>query len=215
VSERYGPCTVSATARPLRADAARNLDRILVAAREVFGERGLDAGVDEIARRAGVGKGTVYRRFPSKDDLMWAVVQATFAEMLADALAAGAEPDGERGLRRFLERTLSLQIEHRAFLESASEWFAGTDRSRRLHDELLAALTPLVRRAQAEGAVREDLEPADLPIVIHMLASVTQPLPKGDLTPQARERYFALVFDALRPAGARSPLPGSPYDPFC
>jgi AcrR family transcriptional regulator len=198
----------------LRADAARNLDRILLAAREVIGERGLDAGVDEIARRAGVGKGTLYRRFPSKDDLVWAVVEATAAELVADAREARAQPDAEGGLERFIRRAVALQMEHRAFFESASEWFAGTDRSRELHAQLLAVIEPLVRRAQAQGAIRPDLEPGDVQILLHMLGSVTRPLPKGDLSPQARERYLALVFDALRPAGPRDPLPGTAYDPF-
>src|SRR3954452_6589471 len=203
------------TGRPLRADAARNLDRILVAAREVFAERGIDAGVDEVARRAGVGKGTLYRRFPSKDDLLWAVVDATFEELLATTASCCAEADAGAGLRRFLEQVVLLQSEHQALFESAAEWFAGNPRMRELHERLVDAIGPLVRRAQEDGAVRPDLDPRDVPVVAHMLASVTQPLAKGDLSPSARERYAALIFDALRPAGPRDALPGAPHDPYC
>ena len=205
----------ASTTRALRADAARNLDRIVQAAREVFAERGMEAGMDEVARRAGVGKGTLYRRFPSKDDLMWAVVEHTFAELLEQTRQAADHPDPAVGLRDFLAAALELQARHQAFFESAAEWFAGTARSRELHEQLLEVTGPLVRRGQAAGAVRGDLRAEDLPIVVHMLASVTQPLPKGDLSPKARERYLALMFDALRPAGPREPLPGEPYDPYC
>src|ERR687884_292227 len=89
-------------ARPLRADAARNRDRVLQAARDAFAQAGLDVGVEEIARRAGVGKGTLYRRFPTKEALVQAIVQDRLDELEAIAARCQAVPDAGEGFAQFL-----------------------------------------------------------------------------------------------------------------
>src|SRR6185436_6544187 len=101
--------------RPLRADAARNRARLLVAAKEVFAARGLDATMDEVARRAGVGVGTAYRRFRNRDDLIAALFEERlddFMRLLDEALA---DADPWAGLRGFLERSMEMQAEDRGF----------------------------------------------------------------------------------------------------
>src|SRR3954453_17931999 len=98
------------TDRPLRADAERNRERILDAAREAFAEDGLDVGLHEIARRAGVGGGTVYRRFPDKQELIEALFEDRIAEVLGIAEEALAEEDGWTGLEHFLRRSCALKV---------------------------------------------------------------------------------------------------------
>src|SRR3954468_15807059 len=98
------------TDRPLRADAERNRERILAAAREAFAEDGLDVGLHQIAKRAGVGVGTVYRRFPEKDQLVEALFEDRIDEVLGIAEAALAEDDAWTGLEHYLYRTCELQV---------------------------------------------------------------------------------------------------------
>src|SRR3954453_23007867 len=99
--------------RPLRADAERNRERILAAARAVFAEEGLDAGLHEIAKRAGVGVGTVYRRFPEKEQLIEALFEDRIEDVIAIASEALAHADGWSGLEPFLHRTCELQVADR------------------------------------------------------------------------------------------------------
>src|SRR4051794_15126828 len=111
----------------LRADAARNLERIECAARDVFGERGLDASMDEVARRAGVGKGTLFRRFPTKDALIVAVLMGFQREvdaMVADALA---EPTPFDGLRRFMADFVRMQSRNAGFFDLVAARHADLD----------------------------------------------------------------------------------------
>src|SRR3954466_15110906 len=95
--------------RPLRADAARNRARLLAAAKTVFAERGLDATMDEVARRAGVGVGTAYRRFRNRDDLIAALFEERLDEFMEILDTALADPDPWRGLSAFLERWMEMQ----------------------------------------------------------------------------------------------------------
>src|SRR3954466_14337618 len=118
-SDTVGPVTVSA-AHPLRADAQRNLERILEAARAAFAERGLDVGVEEIARRAGVGKATFFRRFPSKDALVLAVLEGFVEQVEAAADRAVAAEDPMEGLRVFLMENMSLQAHNTAFFDAVA-----------------------------------------------------------------------------------------------
>src|SRR6187551_3752942 len=103
--------------RPLRADAERNRRRILVAAAEVFAKRGLDAGLDEIARHAGVGTGTVYRRFPDKALLIDALFESRIDSLLEVARTALARPDAWDGLVHFLEKSIEMQQADRGLKE--------------------------------------------------------------------------------------------------
>ncbi|HYA08335.1 MAG TPA: helix-turn-helix domain-containing protein [Gaiellaceae bacterium] len=141
----------------LRADAQRNLDRVLEAACECFAEQGVDVSVDEIARRAGVGHGTVFRRFPSKDALLSAVVLRPVRELTAAAESALEEPDAGAAFDRFFRRAVELYAENRALVEGFGRCLET--------DEVAAmevAVGRLVRRAQRAGALRSDVTARDV-----------------------------------------------------
>jgi AcrR family transcriptional regulator len=168
----------------LRADAQRNLDRLLGAASECFAERGLEVSVDEIARRAGVGHGTVFRRFPTKDALVTAVVLHELEGLVAATDAALADPDPGSGFEQFFRAVAAAYGRNRALID-------GLDR----YDEMpqlvafKSAARGLVRRAQKAGAVRRDLDADDV------LALVP-----------AASRYPDVILAGLRPPGARTGL---------
>ncbi|HEX5117984.1 MAG TPA: helix-turn-helix domain-containing protein [Pseudonocardiaceae bacterium] len=189
--------------RPLRADAARNAERIVRAARAAFAESGTDVALDEVARRAGVGVATLYRRFPSKDDLIQAVVEWRYAEQVEPVLAGAlADPDPWRGMVATLDAALTVAAEEHATIKAARD-------PRRLVDAIMARffteLATIVRRGQDAGQIRADLTPADLPPLVFMLISMLRLTEPGGTE---WRRYLVLVLDALRPASA-SPLPHS------
>src|SRR4051794_14326066 len=118
---RVGSAEMDAPARPLRADAARNRTRVLDAARTAFAEAGLDVGVEEIARRAGVGKGTLYRRFPTKE----ALVRAIFEDILDELEQVSCDTDGEQDPRaafgRFLSEAARMQASNQGFYDVVAQ----------------------------------------------------------------------------------------------
>ena len=142
--------------RRLRADAARNSERLVRAAREVFAEQGPDARLDEIARRAGVGVATLYRRFPDKAVLVRAVLDQALHERVAPFIEeAEQEEDAGSGLIAVLDATMSLLASEYNTLSAAGDLGVLTMDSR---DSFLEQIMGLVRRAQQEGTVRDDLE---------------------------------------------------------
>jgi AcrR family transcriptional regulator len=136
----------------LRADAQRNLEALLGAAGDCFSEQGIHASVDEIARRAGVGHGTVFRRFPTKDALLEAVLAQELDRMLVLADAAAAEPDAGAAFERFFRAAAEAYGRNRALLETV-------ERCKELPQmtALEQASEALVRRAQEAGVLRRDL----------------------------------------------------------
>jgi AcrR family transcriptional regulator len=178
--------------RPLRADAARNAERILRAAREVYGEQGPDAPIEAIARRAGVGERTLYRRFPTKGDLVRAALDQSIAEDLSPVIERARRADDPlRGLTDLIEAAVSLGARDHHILAAARK--AGsltTDVSAELND----ALGDLTRRAQQAGQVRPDVVADDLPRIVVMLNSVLWTM---DLGSDGWRRYIALMLDAI------------------
>ncbi|NKQ54939.1 helix-turn-helix transcriptional regulator [Amycolatopsis sp. K13G38] len=145
---------------PLRADARRNRARVLAAAQEAFADEGLSVPLDEIARRAGVGAGTVYRHFPSKESLFEAVVLdgvERLSEQARERLTA-AEPGP--AFFEFIEIVAEQAMLNKALCEALES--AGGSLSHTPHTDFRALFGELLRRAQAAGAVRQDLEPEDL-----------------------------------------------------
>jgi AcrR family transcriptional regulator len=194
--------------RRLRADAARNVERILRAAREVYGELGADAPIEAVARRAGVGERTLYRRFPTKADL----VQAALDQIIAEDIAAAIEDarrtvDPLRGLAQLIEATIALAAREHHLLTAAYRFGSLTpDISTPLNE----ALAELARRAQQAGLVRPELVADDLPRLIAMLHSLIWTM---DATSDGWRRYVALILDAIS-TGERQPLPpAAAYEP--
>jgi AcrR family transcriptional regulator len=194
----------------LRADAQRNLVRVLDAAREVFAEQGIDAPVIEIAERAGVGVATIFRRFPTKDDLLAAVVGQRTTQLIEAADAALEQSDPEAALRRFMETAAAMQISDRCWCDATGTDLFDREGLRELIDVLVAKMDALLSRAQASGHVRADLRALDLPVLLTGVAK--SGLMLEDAAPGAWKRYLAIVFDGLRPEAAR-PLPRRPLSP--
>jgi AcrR family transcriptional regulator len=187
--------------RPLRADAARNAERILRAARDVYGELGPEAPIEAIARRAGVGERTLYRRFPTKAELVRAALDQGIAEDLTPAIErARAATDPLEGLAQLIDAAISLGAREHSLLTAARR--AGSLTSD-VSTEVIAALTELADRGRRAGVIRSDLAPADLPRILAMLYSVLQTMDPGS---DGWRRYVALMLDSIS-AGERRPLP--------
>jgi AcrR family transcriptional regulator len=191
------PPACAGPVRPLRRDAARNRQRVLKAASEVFTQRGLDVSLDEVARHAGVGVGTVYRRFRTKEDL----VEALFVQRI-DAVAALAEeaakaPDPWSGLVGFLEEAAEMLVGDSGLRQLLMFATYGGDRVWYARQRNAPLVTRLVERVQAAGQLRSDLQPTDIPFILFMLAEATQFA--RQVSPEIWRRYLALVLDGLRP----------------
>jgi AcrR family transcriptional regulator len=195
---------VSTAERPLRKDAERNRQRILVAAAELFGERGLHVTLDAVAERAGVGVGTVYRRFPDKEALIEALFEERIDEVRAIADAACAIPDPWDALVFFFDKAVAMHGDDRALKELVFSTAHGQDRVARARDRIAPVVTRLVERAQASGQLREDVAVTDVPMIQLMLTAVMEYA--GDVAPELWRRYLAIVLDGLR-AGAAAPTP--------
>jgi AcrR family transcriptional regulator len=188
--------------RPLRRDAERNRQKILSAAAEVIAERGLDATLDDVARQAGVGVGTVYRRFRGKEALAEALFDERLGTLAAIAEHALADPDPWAGLVHYLEQAAELltgDLGLRQILTSATLRHGQASHARARMEPVV---TRLVERAQAAGAVRADLRATDIPLTLFMIAAVadyTRPV-----RPATWRRYLALFLDSL-PAGRAAP----------
>lgn len=187
--------------RPLRADAARNVERILRAAREVYSELGPDAPVEAVARRAGVGERTLYRRFPTKADLVLAALEQSIAEDLTPVIdSARLAKDPLRGLTQLIEAAISLGAREHHLLTAARR--AGSLTSD-ISVSLNAALGELARAGQRAGSIRADLVTDDLPRLVAMLFGVLSTMDAGS---DGWRRYVALVVDAIS-VNDHQPLP--------
>jgi AcrR family transcriptional regulator len=183
--------------RPLRADARRNRERVLEAARELFAASGIAVPLDEIAARAGVGPGTVYRHFPTKEALFEAVTAARLRDLVGFAEALGAAEDPAAAFDGFLDRLTEEAAAKRNLPEAFTA--SGTDGLAPVLAELHGALGVLLRRAQRVGAVRPEIGVPDLLVLLKALLQAAGESPD----PTALDRIAAVVRDGLRPpAGA-------------
>ncbi|MCW2771561.1 MAG: TetR family transcriptional regulator [Aeromicrobium sp.] len=189
-------------ARPLRADAARNRALILETAAEVFAEHGLDAGYDEIARRAGIGVGTVYRRFPERSELVRALFETRVEEIVAIAEEAESNEDAWAGLAYFLEKALERQVVDRGLKEVMASTIQDGEHLSIGRERLGPIIEGMVARAQAAGAMRSDVESTDLGVQLMLMSSISTPA-----QPDLWRRYLALFLDGLRARPDLSPLP--------
>jgi AcrR family transcriptional regulator len=183
-------------ARPLRKDAERNRQRILDAAQELFTERGLGVTLNDIAHHADVGVGTVYRRFPDKQQLIDALFDEHIGEIVTLAEEALADPDPWQGLVGFLERGLDLQACNRGLKELLHDRPEGSALVERARDRLLPLVGELVEHARDAGALRADVQPQDLPLIQMMIGEVIDRTRHVD--PELWRRYLELVLRGLR-----------------
>jgi AcrR family transcriptional regulator len=195
--------------RPLRADAARNRERILAAASEVFARRGLDATLDDVAERAGVGVGTVYRRFPNKDALVEALFEKEITRIIDLAVAAGETDDPWEGLVWFLEHATAMQIDDLGLRDVLLHSEYGRERVALAKERIEPAVGVLVERARRDGSLRSDFVTADVPIVELMLSTVA--LYTGEIDPDLWRRYLGIMLDGMvARRSSHRPLPPGP-----
>jgi AcrR family transcriptional regulator len=195
------------TPRPLRKDAELNRQRILAAAGELFAEAGLHVTLDAVAERAGVGVGTVYRRFPDKEALIDALFEDRIDAVGAIAEQACAMQDPWAGLVFFFERAISLHGEDRALKELVFSSTHGRDRVAQARGKLKPIVSRIVGRAQEAGELRADIDITDVPLIQLMLTAVMEYT--DDVSTDAWRRYLAIVLDGLRTGGAQTPLPAA------
>ena len=193
------------SAPPLRADAERNRQRLIAAAKDLFATRGLDVTLDDIARHAGVGTGTAYRRFPNKDALIDALMVDRIGELAQIARDCLEVPDPWRALTGYFERALALQAADRGLKEVLFSSGRGRERSNQARQQIAPVVTKLVRRAVEAGAVRSDFAVSDVPLINFMLNTVVDF--GRDIEPDLYKRYLAIVFDGMRPRDDLEPLP--------
>jgi AcrR family transcriptional regulator len=187
--------TVSEAERPLRADARRNRERILQSARAAFAESGADAQIDDVARHAGVGVGTVYRHFPTKQALLTELVRQTFrlfTEWAREALEAGGEPFAliEGLLRRIAETAAGdVGVQYVLATSAGQAWTEAPAEQ----DELIAVIAELIERARRAGTIRPGIEAIDIAMLICGVVSAMGPRPGFDW-----RRHLDLMIDTLR-----------------
>jgi AcrR family transcriptional regulator len=199
------------TDRPLRRDAERNRERILEAARAAFAEDGLDVGLHEIAKRAGLGVGTVYRRFPDKQTLVEALYEDRIDEVVAIAEESLREDDAWTGLSSFLHRTCELQAHNRALHQLVFSSVSGVKFASKGRERIAPLVGQLVARAQEQGTMRPDVAVFDVGMLRNTLGLFIDQT--GEAGAEVWPRLLAVMLDGLRAGSERSELPGATPTP--
>ncbi len=193
--------------RCLRVDAERNRERLIDAAREVFSESGINASLNEVARRAGVGVATLFRRFPTRDDL----ITATFAGKMADYADAVdhalADLDPWHGFCGYIERVCAMQAADRGFTDVLTATFPAAKGLEAERDRAAAALDELIDKAKKTGRLRADFVHQDVALILMANAGVVTGT--RDAAPDAWRRFAAYLIQAFAAEAAR-PLPNPP-----
>ena len=191
---RAGPVTMTA----LRADARRNRARILAAAEDVFAEYGASASTEEVARRAGVAIGTVFRHFPTKDDLLRAIMKDLLERLTGQVTQLAAEGDPTTVLFGFFTSMVEQAAAKKTVVDLLAA--AGTDVQVTAAVQALEhGIAQLLIRAQQAGAVRADVQIAE---VMALITSSCHGALHGGWDRQLQHRALAVIFDGLRPAAA-------------
>jgi AcrR family transcriptional regulator len=190
--------------RPLRADARRNRERVITAAGIVFAEQGHEAQMDDVAKRAGVGVGTVYRHFPTKEALIEALAVDRFEKILAAGREALLNPDPWQAFEGAIWAGAELTASDRSFTEIVGEISGPMPVPEELQNGLDETFGELVRRAQQAGALRADLVLDDIPM---LMCGIGIGARKTHSCPDAWRRHVAIVIDGLRSSNATAALP--------
>jgi AcrR family transcriptional regulator len=193
--------------KPLRSDARRNRERIVASARALFAKAGPDVSVEDITRHAGVGMGTLYRHFATKEELLDAVLEETFEEIVGLANEALVATDAWAGFKGFLEGSLALHAENRGLKDVLTTREHGLERARAMRARLRPLLRQLIEQAQAQGTLRADFAFEDLPLVFWTSGRVIELT--AAVAPDFWRRHLALMLDGLR-VEAATPLPQPP-----
>jgi AcrR family transcriptional regulator len=186
--------------RPLRRDAELNRQRILAGAAQVFTERGLDATLDDVARAAGVGVGTVYRRFPDKEALVAALFRERIDNLVTVAEDACAAADPWQAIVSYLEYAAAAMACDTGLRQLMMFGTYDRDQVCYARDRMRPVISRLVQRAQASGDLRGDFEATDVKMIAFMLASLAEYA--AAVTPDVWRRYLAMLIDGLRPSRA-------------
>jgi AcrR family transcriptional regulator len=205
---RRVPDATALADRPLRRDAERNRQRILVAASALFAERGLNVTLDDVAHRADVGVGTVYRRFPDKDHLIGALFDEQIAKVMQLASEALKTEDPWLGISQFLDRNLELQANDRGLRELMRGTTHAMALGRSARGQIGPVIAALVARAQASGQLRADVGAVDIALVQIMVGAIMDSTEA--VNAQLWRRTLAIALDGLRATDSPADLPGTP-----
>jgi AcrR family transcriptional regulator len=189
----------------LRRDAERNRALILEAAREAFAERGLGVTLDEVARRAGVGVGTVYRRFADKEALVEALFEERVRAIVELGHAALAEEDPWDGVVRWVEGMLGLVAADRGLHDVLTSTAYGRERVAEARGQIAPLAIRIVERAQEAGRLRADFSAGDVPMLIFMIGRLAEYT--HGVAPDLWQRYAAMFLDGARAGAGPEPLP--------
>ncbi|MGF6885980.1 AcrR family transcriptional regulator [Nocardia sp. GAS34] len=190
--------------RPLRSDAERNRARVMTAAREMFAEHGIDVAMADIARHAGVSNGTLYNRFPTRQDLIEAVFVDRLETLATLAEHAAADLDPWHGFVSYVTAMCELQASDRGFNEVAARGLR-SPAAQPLRDKAAAALAELFGNAKDRGQLRVDATVDDLAFMVWGISRTVEMT--RDHAPDAWRRHLALLIDGFRPTGTQT-LPG-------
>lgn len=193
------------TTRPLRQDAARNRERLVHAAHEVFRRRGLGAPLEDVAREAGVSIGTLYNRFPGRSELVDAAMGPLAQRAVAMAERDARAADPWQGFASFVEHTCALCADHRGYADMYRSGIPDTPVVTAAKKRLGALKTRILNRAKDAGVLRADIETTDVVLIVWAIAGTSDAT--RDIAPEYWRRQLALVLDGLRPAAAHA-LPG-------
>src|SRR4051812_34389566 len=193
----------------LRADAARNREAIVAAARAVFAEQGLDAPLDDIAKRAGTGNATLYRRFPTRGDLVEAVFAERMAEHLAAVEAALDNDDPWEGFASYIRAVGAMQAADRGIADLVTMDVSTAPEVERLQSQAFEGLVRLVDRAHTAGVLREDFTTVD--VVVLLMANAGLVERAHGITADASARLVHVLLDGFRAtAASEGPKPPTP-----
>jgi AcrR family transcriptional regulator len=186
--------------RVLRSDAERNRVRLVETASCAFAECGFDVSMDEIARKAGLGKGTIFRRFPTKEHLVAAIACERMGELLETGTTLLAEPDAGLAMRDFMRSAVALLSRDRGLTEAIHGLSCDNIDIQEAKHDVLDTVAALLTRAQAQGSIRDDISACDIMLMVAAVSRIAAPFSSVDTT--IWTRYLDLVFDGLRSESA-------------
>jgi len=198
---------MSTATKTLRRDAQRNRERIVSSARTLFARDGVDVSVDDITHEAGVGMGTLYRHFPTKEALIDGVLEDAFDDLVGLAEEAAAAEDAWAGFTGFLEHALAQHAANRGLKDMLATHDPARERAQAMRERIRPLVERMIERAQAEGALRPDVTVEDVPLVFWSASRVIETTEA--VAPELWRRYLGLLLDGLR-AEAATPLPAPP-----